>query len=169
MAFPAEQGRMSWRKRLVAPLKFGKKEILSTITALGGAATFSALSESLMHQMGINVVRQQLVYQEALRVLCSRGTRNLVRKKAVQVIIAGHWTTGILDDYCCFFVCAWKRGSKVQRLQMRMGNEMQSLLTLHLNTQTDPSLVVIHCVQSASNAKLTSLSCYLCSQHSMAC
>lgn len=88
MSLPKKQPSSSWRKRLVAPLKFGKEEIMSSITALGGAVTFSAMSKSIMQQMGAKVVMRQLTYQEALRVLCSQGTRNLVRKRAFQVTAA---------------------------------------------------------------------------------
>lgn len=87
MALPANRGRKpSLLRRITTPLRLGKEEVLSTITKLGGAVTFSAVSDALVARMAAHVISRKLKYQAALNLLCTKGVQSIRGRAALQVL-----------------------------------------------------------------------------------
>lgn len=86
MSFPTKRIKSSLVHRITTPLRLGKDEVLSTITKLGGAVTFSAMSDAVITRMGANVIARKLNYQAALSLLCTKGVQSIRGRAAVQVM-----------------------------------------------------------------------------------
>lgn len=77
------QRRGSWFKKLTSPLKFGREDIMSTISKLGSAVTLSALRTAILEQMSSQLAARKIQYQMAMKVLCTEGVGCIRRRAAV--------------------------------------------------------------------------------------
>ena len=57
----------TWAERLLAPIKFGIKELVPTVVRLGGAMTVSAAGRRVMADLGFKLAAGQMRYQAAAK------------------------------------------------------------------------------------------------------
>ena len=57
----------TWAERLLAPIKFGLKELVPTALRLGGAMTVSAAGRRAMQHLGLKLAAGQIRYQAAAK------------------------------------------------------------------------------------------------------
>ena len=80
----------SWAERLLAPIKFGVKELLPTAVRLGGAMTVSAAGRKAVQHLGMKLAAGQIRYQAAAKA--ATGTMaNWCKQASLEVRCIYSW------------------------------------------------------------------------------